>query len=67
MAKEDALCSCYFQSGLCAKHSKAIGPKPLEEENESLEILAEGWNGRTPTVCRGHILNDMSDNLFDVY
>nr|GLL21450.1 uncharacterized protein LOC109152108 [Ipomoea trifida] len=43
-------------------------PKPLEEENESLEMTCRRLKWENDDyICRGHILNGMTDNLFDVY
>ena len=43
-------------------------PKPLEEENEAVETTRRRskWEN-DDYVCRGHILNGMSDTLFDIY
>nr|GMC69312.1 uncharacterized protein LOC109152108 [Ipomoea batatas]GMD49377.1 uncharacterized protein LOC109152108 [Ipomoea batatas] len=43
-------------------------PKPVEQENETLEATRRRlkWEN-VDLACRGHILNGMSDTLFDIY
>ncbi|XP_021740889.1 uncharacterized protein LOC110707191 [Chenopodium quinoa] len=43
-------------------------PRPLEHENETMEDVREKskWDN-DDFICRGHILNGMEDDLFDVY
>ncbi|XP_021728747.1 uncharacterized protein LOC110695829 [Chenopodium quinoa] len=43
-------------------------PRPNEHENETLESVRERskWDN-DDFICRGHILNGMEDDLFDVY
>ncbi|XP_021755936.1 uncharacterized protein LOC110721115 [Chenopodium quinoa] len=43
-------------------------PRPDEHENETLESVRERskWDN-DDFICRGHILNGMEDDLFDVY
>ncbi|XP_021744403.1 uncharacterized protein LOC110710418 [Chenopodium quinoa] len=43
-------------------------PRPSEHEKESLENVREmsKWDN-DDFICRGHILNGMEDDLFDVY
>nr|GMD13259.1 zinc finger, CCHC-type [Ipomoea batatas] len=43
-------------------------PKPAEEENETLEAARRRMKWENDDLaCRGHILNGMSDTLFDIY
>ncbi|XP_021769595.1 uncharacterized protein LOC110733833 [Chenopodium quinoa] len=43
-------------------------PRPVEHENETMEDVCEKskWDNDN-FICRGHILNGMEDDLFDVY
>ncbi|XP_021736275.1 uncharacterized protein LOC110702840 [Chenopodium quinoa] len=43
-------------------------PRPNEHENETLESVRERskWDN-DDFICRGHILNGMEDDLFDIY
>ncbi|XP_021719494.1 uncharacterized protein LOC110687189 [Chenopodium quinoa] len=43
-------------------------PRPNEHENETLESVRERSKcDNDDFICRGHILNGMEDDLFDVY
>ncbi|XP_021769707.1 uncharacterized protein LOC110733948 [Chenopodium quinoa] len=43
-------------------------PTPVEHENETMEDVREKSNlDNDDFICRGHILNGMEDDLFDVY
>ncbi|XP_021743406.1 uncharacterized protein LOC110709492 [Chenopodium quinoa] len=43
-------------------------PKPSKEENETLEATRKRKKWKNDDyICRGHILNGMSNELFDVY
>nr|GLL42017.1 uncharacterized protein LOC109168281 [Ipomoea trifida] len=43
-------------------------PKPVEQENETLEATRRRLKWENDDLaCRGHILNGMSDTLFDIY
>ncbi|XP_021732967.1 uncharacterized protein LOC110699757 [Chenopodium quinoa] len=62
--EEEYVFSSYiFECCICYKYSKAG-----EHENETLENARERskWDN-DDFICRGHILNGMEDDLFDVY
>nr|GMC80150.1 uncharacterized protein LOC109152108 [Ipomoea batatas] len=43
-------------------------PKPVEQENETLKATCRRFKWENDDLaCRGHILNGMSDTLFDIY
>ena len=43
-------------------------PKPNEEEDETVEQTRQRTKWETDDyLCRGHILNALADNLFDLY
>nr|GEW27018.1 hypothetical protein [Tanacetum cinerariifolium] len=43
-------------------------PSPVWSENESLETIMKRMKWENDDyICHGHILNDMSDSLFDIY
>ncbi|GKD11259.1 hypothetical protein Tco_1190944, partial [Tanacetum coccineum] len=64
LAKEDALSSYH--------HLKVVyvpsTPSPVWSENETLEMTRKRMKWENDDyICRGHILNGMSDSLFDIY
>ncbi|GJT44739.1 eukaryotic translation initiation factor 3 subunit H, partial [Tanacetum coccineum] len=43
-------------------------PSPVWSENETLEVTKQRMKWENEDyICRGHILNGMSDSLFDIY
>ena len=45
-----------------------ITPTPEAQENETLEHTIKRFKWENDDyICCGHILNDMSDSLFDIY
>ncbi|GJZ81425.1 zinc finger, CCHC-type containing protein [Tanacetum coccineum] len=63
LANEDALPSYNFEGCVCSEY-----PRPEFVEEETLEQTRKRckWDN-DDHICRGHILNGMSDALFDVY
>lgn len=61
--KKDTFPVDNIESGVCAEYSE-----PGEVEDETLEQTQKRskWEN-DDYICRGHILNDMSDSLFDIY
>nr|GEX16976.1 zinc finger, CCHC-type [Tanacetum cinerariifolium] len=63
MAEEDAFLLDYIKGNLCIDNTEAriVG----RCNNGSKKIRAKWEND--DYICRGHMLNDMSDSLFDIY
>nr|GFC75795.1 zinc finger, CCHC-type [Tanacetum cinerariifolium] len=63
MAEEDAFLVDYVECGLCIDNTDA---ELLEDATvEAIRIRAKWEND--DYICKGHILNGISDFIFDVY